>query len=112
METRDLGLLGIAIVCEVIATTLLKATESFTKPGPSVIVIIGYALAFYFFAACMNSISTGIAYAIWSGVGIILVTILGWLIYGQTLDLAGIIGILLILVGVMVLNLFSNTVVR
>ncbi len=112
MEPRDLNLLGIAIICEVIATTTLKATESFTKLGPSIVVLIGYGLAFYFFSACMNSISTGIAYAIWSGVGIILVTFLSWLIYGQALDFAGIIGIALILVGVLILNLFSNTVVR
>lgn len=112
METRDLGFLAIAIVSEVIATTALKASESFTRPIPSIIVVIGYSLAFYFFSACMNSISIGIAYAIWSGVGIVLVTFLSWLVYGQVLDLASMIGISLIIVGVLILNLFSNSVVR
>lgn len=111
-EGKDFGYLAIAILSEVVATTSLKASHSFTKPVPTLIVVIGYALAFYFFSLCMNSISVGIAYAIWSGAGIILVAFLSWLFYGQLLDRAGIIGISLILAGVLVLNLFSKTVIR
>jgi len=111
-EGKDFGYLAIAILSEVIATTSLKASHSFTQPVPSLIVVIGYALAFYFFSLCMNSISVGVAYAIWSGAGIILVTFLSWLFYGQLLDRAGVIGISLILGGVLVLNLFSKTVAR
>ncbi len=111
-EGKDLGFLAIAILSEVIATTTLKASHSFTRPVPSLIVVIGYALAFYFFSLAMNSISVGVAYAIWSGAGIVLVAFLSWLFYGQLLDRPGLIGIGLILAGVMVLNLFSKTVVR
>ncbi len=111
-EAKDFGYLAIAIVSEVIATTTLKASESFTKPVPSLIVIIGYGLAFYFFSVCMESISVGVAYAIWSGAGIILVAVLSWIFYGQMLDRAGMIGIGFILIGVIVLNLFSRTVIR
>lgn len=111
-EGKDFGFLTLAIVSEVIATTTLKASESFTRPIPSLIVVIGYGLAFYFFSVCMNSISVGVAYAIWSGAGIILVALLSWLFYGQLLDRAGMLGIALILVGVLILNLFSKTVVR
>lgn len=107
---KDFGYLALAILAEVTATMTLKATESFTKPIPTIIVFIGYGAAFYFFSACMNTISVAIAYAVWSGIGIILVTFLGWLIYGQIIDLAGLVGIGLILLGVVVLNLFSRTV--
>lgn len=107
---KDFGYLALAILAEVTATMTLKATESFTKPIPTGIVFAGYIAAFYFFAACMNTINAAIAYAIWSGVGIILVTFLGWLIYGQVIDVPGLVGIGLILLGVVVLNLFSKTV--
>lgn len=111
-EGKDFGYLAIAILSEVIATTSLKASHSFTQPFPSLVVVVGYALAFYFFSLCMNSISIGVAYAIWSGAGIILVAFLSWVFYGQLLDRAGMIGIGLILTGVLVLNLFSKTVIR
>ncbi len=111
-EAKDFAFLALAIFSEVIATTTLKASESFTKPIPSLIVLIGYGLAFYFFSVCMNSISVGVAYAIWSGAGIILVALLSWIFYGQVLDRAGMIGVGFILIGVLVLNLFSRTVVR
>lgn len=107
---KDFGYLALAILAEVTATMTLKATESFTKPIPTLIVFVGYIAAFYFFSVCMNTINAAIAYAIWSGVGIILVTFLGWLIYDQAIDLPGLCGIGLILLGVIVLNLFSKTV--
>ena len=100
----------IAIVAEVIATSALKATESFTRPGPSVLVIVGYAVAFFCLSLTLKSMPVGIAYAIWSGVGIVLVTAIAWLWYGQRLDLAALIGLGLIIAGVMVINLLSKSV--
>lgn len=101
--------LAIAIVAEVIATTALKATNSFTRLGPSVVVVVGYGAAFYFLSLCLRTMSVGIVYAIWSAVGILLVTLLAWLIYGQRLDLPAAIGMLLIVAGVATIQLFSKT---
>ncbi|MFG1377591.1 DMT family transporter [Xanthobacter autotrophicus] len=100
----------IAIVAEVIATSALKATESFTRPGPSVLVIVGYATAFFCLSLTLKTMPVGIAYAIWSGVGIVLVTAIAWLWYGQKLDLPALVGLGLIVVGVMVINLLSKSV--
>ncbi|MFG1348968.1 DMT family transporter [Xanthobacter autotrophicus] len=100
----------IAIVAEVIATSALKATESFTRPGPSVLVIVGYATAFFCLSLTLKTMPVGIAYAIWSGVGIVLVTAIAWLWYGQKLDLPALIGLGLIVAGVMVINLLSKSV--
>lgn len=102
--------LTIAIVSEVIATSALKAAEGFTRWVPSLIVVAGYALAFYFLALTLRVIPLGIAYAVWSGVGIVLISLAGWIIYRQSLDLPAIIGIALILAGVVVLNVFSRAV--
>jgi small multidrug resistance pump len=102
--------LVIAIVAEVIATTALKATEGFTRPGPSTVVVVGYGIAFYFLARTLDVIPVGITYAIWSGVGIVLITLLAWLVYGQALDLPAIVGLALIVAGVLVLNLFSKSI--
>ncbi len=102
----------VAIVSEVIATTALKAAASFTKPIPSLLVIVGYGSAFYFLSLCLKTIPVGVAYAIWAGLGIVLVTLLSWLLYGQTVDTPGIVGMSLIVAGVVVLQLFSKTVVR
>ena len=98
-----------AIICEVIATTALKATEGFSRLGPSVIVMIGYALAFYFLSLTLRAIPVGIAYALWSGIGIILIAAAGWILYRQALDGAAILGIGLILSGVLVIQIFSRT---
>ncbi|ABS68332.1 DMT family transporter [Xanthobacter versatilis] len=100
----------IAIVAEVIATSALKATESFTRPGPSVLVVVGYAAAFFCLSLTLKTMPVGIAYAIWSGVGIVLVTAIAWLWYGQRLDLPALIGLGLIIAGVMVINLLSKSV--
>ena len=90
-------LLFIAIVSEVIATSCLKATEGFTRLWPSLIVVVGYLLAFYFLSLTLRTIPVGIAYAIWSGVGIVLIALSGWLFLGQALDLPAIIGLSLII---------------
>ena len=100
----------IAIVAEVIATSALKASEGFTKTIPSIIVIIGFSVAFYCLSLVLKSIPIGIAYAIWSGLGIVLISIVGLLLFGQKLDLPAIIGIVLIISGVIVMNVFSNSV--
>jgi small multidrug resistance pump len=99
--------LALAIACEVVATSALKATEGFTRWQPSVLVAVGYVLAFYFLSLTLRTTSVGVAYAIWSGVGVILVSVIGWVLYKQTLDLAACIGIGLIVLGVLVLQLFS-----
>ena len=102
--------LTIAIVSEVVATSALKATEGFTRWVPSLLVVVGYASAFYFLSLTLRSIPIGLAYAVWSGVGIVLVSLVGWLLYQQSLDAAALIGIGLIVAGVLVLNLFSKAV--
>jgi multidrug transporter EmrE-like cation transporter len=107
---KDYFYLAIAILSEVVGTTALKASEAFTRPIPSLVVVVAYAVTFYFLSACLRAINIGVAYAIWSGVGIVLITLLGWLVYGQTIDQAGVIGMGLIILGVIVLNVFSEAV--
>ncbi len=102
-------ILFVAILSEVIATSALKASDGFTKLGPSVLVVIGYALAFYFLSLALKVMPVGIAYAIWAGLGIVLTAIIGWIMFGQKLDLAAFLGIALILLGVLVINVFSGT---
>ena len=85
--------LGVAIVAEVIATSALKATEGFSRLGPSVLVVVGYCTAFYFLSLTLRTLLLGVAYALWSGVGIALVTAFGWLYYRQTLDAATLCGL-------------------
>lgn len=104
--------LAIAIVAEVIATSSLKASDGFSKLWPSVAVLVGYGTAFFFLSLTLRTIPVGIAYAVWSGVGVALVSIIAWLMFGQKLDLAGVLGIGLIVAGVVVLNLFSKTSVH
>lgn len=101
--------LTIAIVSEVIATSALKAASGFTRLVPSLLVVVGYASAFYFLSLTLRTIPLGVAYAIWSGVGVALVTAVAWVFYGQRLDLPAIIGLALIIAGVLVLNLFSKS---
>ena len=102
--------LVIAIVAEVIATSALKASDQFSKTLPSIIVVIGYGVAFYYLSLVLKTIPIGVAYAIWSGAGIALVTVVGLVIFDQKLDFAAIIGISLIVAGVVVMNVFSKTV--
>ncbi|ACO76341.1 multidrug efflux SMR transporter [Azotobacter vinelandii CA] len=88
----------------------MKATEGFSRLGPSLAVLIGYATAFYFLSLTLKTLPVGVVYAIWSGAGIALITLVAWLFLGQTLDIPAIIGLLLIIAGVLVLNVFSRTV--
>jgi small multidrug resistance pump len=107
--TRAWAYLAIAIVAEVIGTSALKASMGFTRPGPTAVVVIGYGVAFYFLSLTLQTLPVGVTYAIWSGVGIVLISLFAWLVYGQTLDLPAVIGLTLIIAGVVVLNLFSRT---
>lgn len=102
-------ILFIAIVAEVIATSALKSSEGFTKPIASIVVVLGYMIAFYCLSLTLKTIPVGIAYAVWSGVGIVLITTVAWFVFDQKLDVWGIIGIVLIMSGVLVLNLLSKT---
>jgi small multidrug resistance pump len=102
----------IAIVSEVTATSALKSSNGFTKVLPSGVVIVGYAAAFYFLGLCLQRMSVGVAYAIWAGVGIVLVGLVGRVVYDQRLDRAAITGMTLIIAGVAVINLWSSTQVQ
>ena len=104
-------LLMVAIVAEVIATSFLKSTEGFTRLWPSVLVVVCYEIAFIGMSLSMKKIPIGVVYAVWSGVGVSLVTLVAWLFLGQTLDAAGLAGLALIIGGVVVINVFSKTVV-
>lgn len=101
-------MLGIAIVAETIATSALKSSEGFSKLVPSAIVLVGYGVAFYFLSLTLRSIPVGIAYAVWSGVGIVLITTVGWAFFGQKLDAPALIGMALIIAGVVIMNVFSS----
>lgn len=101
--------LGIAIACEVIATSNLKLSEGFTKWLPSTLVVVGYAAAFYFLSLTLKTIPVGVAYAVWSGLGIVAISIVAWFAFGQKPDLWGVVGMGLIIAGVVVLNTLSNT---
>ena len=102
--------LAIAIIAEVAATSALKASEEFTRLVPSLIVIVGYGVAFYLLTLVLRVIPVGVTYAIWSGLGIVLVTVVGIILYKQIPDLPAIIGMGLIVSGVVVINVFSKTV--
>ncbi|WUR15578.1 SMR family transporter [[Empedobacter] haloabium] len=101
--------LAIAIISETIATSALKASAGFSRLWPSVAVVVGYGIAFYFLSLTLRTIPVGIAYAVWSGVGIVLVSLAGWFMYGQRLDAPALLGIALIVAGVVVMNLFSKS---
>ena len=104
--------LGLAILCEVIGTSTLKATHEFTRLWPSVVVVLGYGGAFYFLTLALRVIPVGVAYAIWSGLGIVLVTAAGAYFYRQIPDIAAIAGMGLIILGVVVLQVFSKSAVH
>lgn len=101
--------LTIAIIAEVIATNALKASEEFTRLVPSIIVVVGYVTAFYLLSLVLKLIPVGIAYAIWAGMGIVLVAIIAAIVFKQIPDWPAIIGMVLIISGVVVINVFSNT---
>ena len=102
--------LAIAIVSEVVATSFLKSTDGFTRLAPSILVICGYATAFYFLSLTLKAMSVGIVYAIWCGAGIVLVALIAWLVFGQQLDMPAILGMALIIGGVAVINIFSKSI--
>lgn len=101
--------LSIAILAEVIATSALKASEGFSNFWPSVLVVIGYGVAFFCLSLTLKTLPVGIAYAVWSGAGIVLVSLIGWVLYGQKLDLWAVVGIGFIITGVMIVNLLSKS---
>ena len=101
--------LAIAIVAEVVATSALKASENFTRLWPSCVVVVGYGLAFYFISLAIKTVPLGVAYAIWSGLGIVLITLAGYLLYQQAIDWPAGIGMALIVAGVVVIQLFSKS---
>ena len=103
-------LLVLAIVLEVIGTSALKASDGFTRLWPSLVVAASYAGAFYLLALVLRTIPVGVTYGIWSGVGIVLICIIGWIAFDQRLDFPALAGIGLILAGVLVINLLSKSV--
>lgn len=103
-------MLAIAICAEVIATTSLKYADGFTKPLPTLAVAVGYGVSFFLLSLILKTIPVSITYAVWSGAGVALVTLLGWLWLGQKLDAGALVGIGLIVAGVVVINVFSKTV--
>ena len=107
---KTFGILFLAILSEVIATTSLKFSEGFTKLVPSVVVVIGYGLSFYLLSIALKVMPLGVAYAIWSGVGLILTVIAGTILFQETLDWARVTGILLIIVGIVFINVVSKSV--
>ena len=109
---KTLAILFFAILSEVIATSSLKFSEGFTKPIPSVIVAIGYGLSFYLLSIALKSMPIGVAYAIWSGIGLILTVIAGIVLWKETLDWARVLGIILILAGIVLINVFSKATVH
>lgn len=104
--------LAAAICFEVLATSALKASDGFSRLWPSLIVVGGYGLAFYFLSLTLRVVPVGIAYAVWAGAGVAMITLIGWLVFKQTLDAAAVIGILFIVAGVLILNVFSKVSVH
>ena len=101
-----------AVGFEVIGTAALQASEQFTRPKPLILTAIGYAAAFYFLSLVLRSMPVGVAYAIWSGLGVVLITLVGLIWFGQKLDTPAVVGLALIVAGVAIINLFSRTVVH
>lgn len=102
--------LFIAILSEVIATALLKSSEGFSKFYPAIIVVIGYIISFILLSLVLRTIPMGIAYSYWAGLGIVFITVVGYIFYDQKIDFCSIIGIILIIIGVILINIFSKTI--
>lgn len=102
-------MLILAIVFEVLGTSAMQAAQHFTRLVPTLIMVVCYAIAFYFLSSTLRVIPVGIAYAIWSGLGIVLISLVGYFVFGQTLDFAAVLGLGLIIAGVVILNLFSKS---
>ncbi len=103
-------ILAFAVLFETVGTTALKASEQFTRLGPSVVVVLAYAVSFYLLSITLRTMSVGIVYALWSGLGIVMISAIGWTVFGQKLDLAAIAGLTMIVGGIAVIHLFSNSV--
>ena len=99
----------VAVIFETIGTTALQASQQFTKLGPSIIVVIAYAAAFYLLALTLKTMPVGIMYAIWSGSGIVLIAVIGWVVFRQTLDWPAVLGMVLILAGIVIIQVFSKS---
>lgn len=104
--------LSVAIICEVAGTSALKSAEGFTRFWPSIVVVFGYGFAFYFLSLTLRTIPVGVAYAMWSGVGTVLIVLIGWAFLDQKLDIPAIAGIILIVLGAVILNIFSKSIVH
>ncbi len=107
--TKTYIFLIVAICAEVCGTLALKASDGFSRPWPSVLVALCYAVAFYFLAVTLRTLPVGIAYAIWSGMGVVLISVLGWAVFRQSLDGPALAGMGLIIAGVMIINLWSGS---
>ena len=101
--------LVLAVMAETVGTSALQASKQFTRPLPSVLVVVGYACASWFLSLVLRSIPVGVAYAIWSGLGILFIALIGWLVFRQPLDLPAMIGMAMILAGIIVIQVFSGT---
>ncbi len=108
-STTAYAILFFSILCEIVGTSALQASQQFTRIGPSLIVAVFYSLAILGLAHTFRAIPMGIAYAIWSGMGIVLISSVGWIIFGQRLDMPAVVGLALIVTGVVIVNLFSDS---
>ena len=99
----------VAVAAETIGTTALQASNQFTRVGPTILVVLAYAIAFYFLGVALKYIPVGIAYALWSGLGIVLIALIGFAVFGQTLDLPAVLGLAMIIGGIVVIQLFSKS---
>lgn len=101
-------ILALAVLAETIGTTALQASQQFTRLGPSVLVVVAYAVSFYLLSITLRSMPVGVVYALWSGLGIILIAIIGWVVFAQRLDFAAVAGLAMIIGGIAVIHLFSS----
>lgn len=101
-------ILFFAVLAETIGTTALQASQQFSRPGPSLVVVLAYGVSFYLLAMALKFMPVGVVYAIWSGLGIVLIALIGYLVFRQSLDMAAILGIGLIMAGIVVIQLFSG----
>ncbi|MBB3995818.1 small multidrug resistance pump [Sulfitobacter undariae] len=102
-------ILALAVLAETIGTTALQASQQFSRIGPSIVVVVAYAVSFYLLSMTLRTLPVGVVYALWSGLGIVLIATIGWVVFGQKLDFAAIIGLLLIIGGIAVIHLFSTS---
>lgn len=101
-------ILALAVLAETIGTTALQASQQFTRIGPSVLVVVAYAVSFYLLSITLRTMPVGVVYALWSGLGIVLIAAIGWVVFDQKLDLAAIAGLVMIITGIAVIHLFST----